>query len=53
MRWVEFLTYYDLQMKYNHGKANVVADVLSRNTQMATIVMSIWNLVAQLVDWHP
>ena len=29
-RWIEFLKDYDFQLIYHHGKANVVADALSR-----------------------
>ena len=29
-RWMEFLKYYDFELLYHPGKANVVADALSR-----------------------
>ena len=32
-RWLELLKDYDLQIQYHLGKANVVADALSRKTQ--------------------
>ncbi|CAN6454199.1 unnamed protein product [Victoria cruziana] len=52
-RWVEFLSDYDFYMRYHPGKANVVADALSRKTQMTYTVVSIWNLTAQFAEWHP
>ena len=32
-RWLELLVDYDLEIDYHPGKANVVADALSRKTQ--------------------
>jgi hypothetical protein len=32
MRWMEFLKDYDFELSYHPGKANVVADALSRET---------------------
>ena len=31
--WMEFLKYYDFTLHYHLGKANVVADALSRKSQ--------------------
>lgn len=33
-RWLEFLASFDLDINYTLGKANVVADALSRNNAM-------------------
>ena len=32
-RWLELIKYYDLEVHYHPGKANVVADALSRKSQ--------------------
>ncbi|CAN6462542.1 unnamed protein product [Victoria cruziana] len=52
-RWIEFLTDYDFQMRYHPGKANVVADALSRKTHISTAMLSVWLMTAQFVEWHP
>ncbi|CAN6445954.1 unnamed protein product [Victoria cruziana] len=52
-RWVEFLSDYDFQMRYHPGKANVVADTLSRKIQISSMMLSIWGLTALFAEWHP
>ncbi|KAH9727410.1 Endonuclease [Citrus sinensis] len=39
-RWQEFLAEFDYRLKYKSGKANVVADALSRKAEWATLSMS-------------
>ena len=43
-RWMEFLEDYDFTFHYHHGKANVVADVLSQKSQgvLASIASQEW-----------
>jgi hypothetical protein len=38
-RWLELIKDYDLEVHYHHGKANVVADALSRKSQCNCMVM--------------
>ena len=38
-RWMEFLKDYDIELLYHPGKANVVADALSRKTVHTTHLM--------------
>ncbi|GKC46928.1 putative reverse transcriptase domain-containing protein [Tanacetum coccineum] len=35
-RWIELLSYYECEIKYHSGKANVVADALSRKERLKT-----------------
>ena len=39
-RWQDFLAEFDFKMEYKPGKANVVADALSRKAEFATIAAS-------------
>lgn len=49
---MKFLADYHFQMKYYLGKANTVADAISRKAQLATMV-SIWLMFAQFAEWYP
>ena len=39
-RWMEFLEDYDFTLHYHHGKANVVADALSRKSRGAFVIIA-------------
>ena len=43
-RWMEFLEDYDFTLHYQLGKANVVADALSRKSQgvLANVASQVW-----------
>ncbi|GKF86408.1 putative reverse transcriptase domain-containing protein, partial [Tanacetum coccineum] len=55
-RWLELLTDYDCELHYHLGKANVVADALSRKSrpkplQVQALVMTIGlNLLVQILN---
>jgi hypothetical protein len=42
-RWLELIKYYDLEVHYHPGKANVVADALSCNTDCNCISTTSYN----------
>ena len=46
-RWMKFLEDYDFTLHYNPGKANVVADVLSRKSRevLASIASQEWRML--------
>ena len=46
-RWMEFLEDYDFTLHYHHGKANVVADALSRKSRgaLASIASREWQML--------
>ena len=39
-RWQDFLAKFDYRLEYKPGKANVIADALSRKTELTTLSMS-------------
>ena len=39
-RWVEYMKDYDFELAYHSGKANVVVDVLSRKSYIASLLTS-------------
>ena len=50
-RWVEYMKDYDFELAYHPGKANVVADALSRRSHVASLLASReWRLMADMVD---
>ena len=50
-RWVEYLKDYDFELAYHPGKANVVADALSRRSYMASLIASReWRLMADVAE---
>ena len=46
-RWMEFLEDYDFTLHYHHGKANVVANALSRKSRgaLASIASREWRML--------
>ena len=46
-RWMEFLEDYDFILHYHSGKANVVADALSRKSRgpLASIAFQEWQML--------
>ena len=50
-RWLEFLKDYDFSLNYHPGKANVVADALSRKSlHMSMLMVKEWELLEQFRD---
>ena len=47
-RWVEFLKDYDIDLRYKEGKANVVADALSRRAHSLFTLMASSSLVEEV-----
>ncbi|XP_071933123.1 uncharacterized protein [Coffea arabica] len=52
-RWVEFLEDYDCSINYHPGKANVVADALSRKAQIARLMIKEWDMLEEVTSWNP
>jgi hypothetical protein len=50
-RWLEFLKDYDFELSYHPGKANVVADALSRKSlHMSSLMVKELNLIEEFRD---
>ena len=50
-RWLEFVKDYDFELSYHPGKANVVADALSRRSYVASLcVVREWRLLEDVID---
>ena len=49
-RWMEYLKDYDFSLGYHPGKANVVADALSRKAIMNQLMIREWKLYEEIVD---
>ena len=49
-RWMELLEDYDFDLQYHPGKANVIADALSRKsyTKLATLMCREWKMLGDL-----
>ena len=53
-RWMEYLKDYDFELLYHPGKANVIADVLSRKrVHVPAIMIKELELIEQLRDMNP
>ena len=48
-RWLEFLKDYDFKLSYHPGKANVVADALSRKSLHMFALFSVCRVVREIV----
>ena len=49
-RWVEYTKDYDFELTYHPGKANVVADALSRKSYVASLlVLQEWRMMVDAV----
>ena len=49
-RWMEFLKNYDCTINYHLGKANAVANILSRKTQVAALMIEKWNMLEKVSE---
>ena len=44
---------YDCTINYHLGKANVVADALSRKAQLVGLMIRKWNMLKDVSKWNP
>ena len=53
-RWMEYLEDYDFGLHYHPGKANAVADALSRKSQgcFASIRLQKWKMIESICDYE-
>jgi len=50
-RWIEFLKDYDFELSYHPGKANAVADALSRKSlNISAMMVKEWELLEQFCN---
>ena len=49
---MKFLKDYDYTINYHLGKANVVADALSRKAQVAGLMIKKWNTLENVSEWN-
>ena len=52
-RWMEFLEDYECTIKYQPGKANKVADALSRKVQISGLMVKEWKMLEEVSTWNP
>ena len=50
---MEFLEDYDCTINYHPGKANVVADTLSRKAQISGLMVKEWEMLGTVGEWNP
>ena len=49
---MEFLEDYDCTINYHPGKANVVADALSRKAQISRLMVKEWEMLGAVGEWN-
>ena len=51
-RWMKFFEDYDYTINYRPGKANIMADALSRKAQVAGLMIKEWGLLESVSEWN-